>query len=86
MPPEYTDPVKFVDGKPYGVSLVSTHDNIHEFGDDTENALDYLARRVVAVAGRLAESSPPNVHSRRKNRRGKLALSARSAPGATPSQ
>ena len=54
VPPGYTDPVKFVDGNPYGVSLVSTHDNINEFDDATVNALDHLARRVVSVAERLA--------------------------------
>ncbi|BBZ45100.1 NAD(P)H:quinone oxidoreductase [Mycobacterium parmense] len=54
--PGYTDPSKFVDGNPYGVSLVATHDNITDFGDVTGNALDHLARRVVAVAGRLKAS------------------------------
>ena len=53
VPPGYTDPLKFVDGNPYGVSLVSTHDNINEFEDETINALDHLARRVVSVADRL---------------------------------
>lgn len=57
VPPGYTDPLKFVDGNPYGVSLVSTHDNINEFDEATENALDHLARRVVAVADRLASPS-----------------------------
>lgn len=57
--PGYTDPVKFVDGNPYGVSLVSTHDNIDEFDEATGNALDHLARRVVSVAGRLASSVTP---------------------------
>jgi NAD(P)H dehydrogenase (quinone) len=51
--PGYTDPSKFVDGNPYGASLVATHDNIDELGDVTDNALDHLARRVVSVAGRL---------------------------------
>ena len=41
------------DGNPYGVSLVTTHDNIHDLDDATNNALDHLARRVVTVAGRL---------------------------------
>ena len=54
MPPGYTDPVKFVDGNPYGVSLVSTHDNIEVIDEPTANALDHLARRVVHAAGRLA--------------------------------
>jgi NAD(P)H dehydrogenase (quinone) len=54
VPPGYTDPLKFVDGNPYGASLVSTHDNITEFDDATATALDHLARRVVEVAGRLA--------------------------------
>jgi NAD(P)H dehydrogenase (quinone) len=54
VPPGYTDPCKFVDGNPYGVSLVATHDNIAEFDDATSNALDHLARRVVSVANQLA--------------------------------
>jgi len=54
--PGYTDPLKFVDGNPYGVSLVSTHDNISEFDDATTNALDHLARRVVSTAARLADT------------------------------
>ncbi|OBF91911.1 NAD(P)H:quinone oxidoreductase, type IV [Mycobacterium sp. 852014-52450_SCH5900713] len=57
VPPGYTDPLKFVDGNPYGVSLVSTHDNINKCDEATENALDHLARRVVAIAGRLASPS-----------------------------
>lgn len=52
--PGYTDPSKFVDGNPYGASLVATHDNINEFDDATNDALDHLARRVVTIAGRLA--------------------------------
>src|ERR1700692_1509997 len=55
-PPGYTDPCKFVDGNPYGVSLVTTHDNINEFDTATENALEHLARRVVTVADRLTSS------------------------------
>jgi len=58
--PGYTDPVKFVDGNPYGVSLVSTHDNIHQFDAEPDravgNALDHLARRVVATADRLGDT------------------------------
>ncbi|OBK96158.1 NAD(P)H:quinone oxidoreductase, type IV [Mycobacterium asiaticum] len=56
VPPGYTDPLKFVDGNPYGVSLVSTHDNISEFDSATADALEHLAQRVVQVAGRLASS------------------------------
>src|ERR1700755_2801 len=51
--PVHKDPCKFVAGNPYGVSLVSTHDNIHEFDEATKNALEHLARRVVTVADRL---------------------------------
>jgi NAD(P)H dehydrogenase (quinone) len=54
VPPGYTDPCKFVDGNPYGASLVATHDNIEEIGDATNTALDHLARRVVTFAGRLS--------------------------------
>ena len=53
VPPGYTDQLKFVDGNPYGASLVATHDNIDEFDDATNAALDHLARRVVTVAGQL---------------------------------
>ena len=55
VPPGYTDPCKFVDGNPYGVSLV-VHPRQHQRirRTTTENALDHLARRVVSVADRLA--------------------------------
>jgi NAD(P)H dehydrogenase (quinone) len=56
VPPGYTDPVKFIDGNPYGVSLVSTHDNIDQFDDVTESALAHLARRVVLTADRLRDT------------------------------
>jgi NAD(P)H dehydrogenase (quinone) len=56
VPPGYTDPLKFVDGNPYGVSLVSTHDNIDQCDEATENALDHLARRVVQTADRLRDT------------------------------
>jgi NAD(P)H dehydrogenase (quinone) len=51
--PGYTDPLKFVDGNPYGASLTASHDNITELDDATVAALDHLARRVVSVADRL---------------------------------
>jgi NAD(P)H dehydrogenase (quinone) len=53
VPPGYTDPCKFVDGNPYGASLVTTHDNINEFDQVTSDALEHLARRVVTFADRL---------------------------------
>jgi NAD(P)H dehydrogenase (quinone) len=53
VPPGYTDQLKFVDGNPYGVSLTSTHDNINDFDDPTNAALEHLGRRVVSVADRL---------------------------------
>jgi len=54
VPPGYTDAIKFVDGNPYGASLTAAHDNIDQFDDATNDALDHLARRVVSVADRLA--------------------------------
>jgi NAD(P)H dehydrogenase (quinone) len=54
VPPGYTEALKFVDGNPYGASLVASHDNIGEFDEATNNALDHLARRVVGVADQLA--------------------------------
>ncbi len=58
--PGYTDPLKYIDGNPYGASLVATHDNITEFDSEadqaTANALDHLARRVVSTAARLRDT------------------------------
>jgi NAD(P)H dehydrogenase (quinone) len=54
--PGYTDALKFIDGNPYGASLIASRDNISEFDDATSNALDHLARRVVQVASRLVNS------------------------------
>ncbi len=53
VPPGYTDELKFIDGNPYGASLIADHDNISEFDDATNNALDHLAKRVVTIADRL---------------------------------
>jgi NAD(P)H dehydrogenase (quinone) len=55
VPPGYTDELKFLDGNPYGASLIATHDNISEFDEATANALDHLAKRVVAVTDRLTK-------------------------------
>jgi NAD(P)H dehydrogenase (quinone) len=54
VPPGYTDPIKFADGNPYGVSHITGPDNTTEVSDTTSEALHHLAKRVVAVAGRLA--------------------------------
>jgi len=53
VPPGYTDPVKFADGNPYGVSHVTGPGNQNELSEDTNNALDHMTRRVLAVADRL---------------------------------
>ena len=52
-PPGYTDPIKFADGNPYGVSHVTGPANDAPLSDDVEQALDHLATRVIMVAGRL---------------------------------
>ena len=52
--PGYTDPSKFVDGNPYGVSHVSGPSNDAPFTDVDFTALDHLAHRVVITAGKLA--------------------------------
>ncbi|MFF0153855.1 NAD(P)H:quinone oxidoreductase [Micromonospora sp. NPDC005203] len=52
--PGYTDPVKFADGNPYGVSHVTGASNDAPLGDAQLNALDHLAQRVVRIAGKLA--------------------------------
>jgi NAD(P)H dehydrogenase (quinone) len=53
VPPGYTDPVKFSDGNPYGVSHATGADNDEPLSDDEEHAVDHLAERVVTVAGQL---------------------------------
>lgn len=53
VPPGYTDPLKFTDGNPYGVSHVSGPDNDDPVGEDVRAALDHLAERTIDVARRL---------------------------------
>jgi NAD(P)H dehydrogenase (quinone) len=51
--PGYTDPTKFVDGNPYGVSHITGPENQNPLDKATLNALDHLGRRVISVADRL---------------------------------
>ena len=51
--PGYTDPLKFADGNPYGVSHVTGGNNSNPLTDVEDAALDHLAQRVVHLAGRL---------------------------------
>ena len=74
VPPGYTDELKFVDGNPYGASLIAGHDNISEFDEATNNALDHLAKRVVTVTDRLTSQ-----RFRRARPRSAAAVSARNA-------
>jgi NAD(P)H dehydrogenase (quinone) len=53
VPPGYTDPIKFADGNPYGVSHVTGADNQTPLAEPTTAALAHLAQRVVATAARL---------------------------------
>ncbi|THV16020.1 NAD(P)H:quinone oxidoreductase type IV [Nocardioides caeni] len=53
VPPGYTDQVKFDDGNPYGVGVVTGGDG--GLGDTATAALDHLVTRVLAVAGRLSD-------------------------------
>jgi len=55
VPPGYTDPLKFADGNPYGVSHITGADNATPVSDITAAALQHLAKRVVAIAGRLGK-------------------------------
>ncbi|MGW1916788.1 NAD(P)H:quinone oxidoreductase [Streptomyces sp. NPDC002076] len=50
--PGYTDPVKFVDGNPYGTSHVDAQGN-NPIGDQTRNAARHQAERVVQIAAAL---------------------------------
>ncbi|MEU1885988.1 NAD(P)H:quinone oxidoreductase [Micromonospora rifamycinica] len=54
VPPGYTDPVKFVDGNPYGTSHhVSNGSEAASVDTDTRNAARHQAERVVTIAGAL---------------------------------
>ncbi|WP_298458875.1 flavodoxin family protein [uncultured Cellulomonas sp.] len=53
--PGYTDPVKFVDGNPYGVSHATGADNDIPLGQPQLDALDHLARRTITIARRLQD-------------------------------
>jgi NAD(P)H dehydrogenase (quinone) len=52
VPPGYTDPVKFREGNPYGVSKVTGEST--DLGDDDHQALDHLVTRALDVARKLA--------------------------------
>ncbi|MEU4805101.1 NAD(P)H:quinone oxidoreductase [Actinosynnema sp. NPDC023587] len=52
--PGYTDPLKFADGNPYGVSHVTGGNNDAPLGEVELAALDHLAQRVVRIAGKLS--------------------------------
>lgn len=51
--PGYTDPLKFADGNPYGVSHVTGPTNDAPLTDVDDAALDHLAGRVIMIADRL---------------------------------
>lgn len=51
--PGYTDPLKFADGNPYGVSHVTGGSSSEPLTEVQFAALDHLAQRVVNLAGRL---------------------------------
>ncbi|WP_438866189.1 NAD(P)H:quinone oxidoreductase [Paractinoplanes brasiliensis] len=51
--PGYTDPLKFTDGNPYGVSHVTGGNNDAPLGDAEYAALDHLAQRIVRIASKL---------------------------------
>jgi NAD(P)H dehydrogenase (quinone) len=51
--PGYTDPLKFADGNPYGVSHVTGGNNDAPLTDAEHNALDHLTQRIVKIAGKL---------------------------------
>lgn len=53
VPPGFTDPLKFADGNPYGVSHVTGGSNSDPLTEVQLSALDHLARRVVGVAGKV---------------------------------
>jgi NAD(P)H dehydrogenase (quinone) len=51
--PGYTDPLKFVDGNPYGVSHVTGGNNDAPLVEADFAALDHMAERIVRIGGKL---------------------------------
>ena len=51
--PGYTDPLKFADGNPYGVSHVTGGTNDAPLTDVQFAALDHMAQRIVRIAEKL---------------------------------
>lgn len=53
VPPGYTDPLKFVDGNPYGASHVTGGNNTDPLTEVQYAALDHLAQRAIRIAAKL---------------------------------
>ena len=53
--PGYTDPLKFADGNPYGVSHVTGGNNDAPLTDTDNAALDHLAQHIVKIAAKLKD-------------------------------
>jgi NAD(P)H dehydrogenase (quinone) len=53
--PGYTDPLKYADGNPYGVSHVTGGGNDAPLTDVDFAALDHMAQRIVSVGGKLKD-------------------------------
>jgi len=68
VPPGYTDPIKFADGNPYGVSHITGPDNQTQVAEPTTAALTHLAHRVVAIAARLATEQRPRARTNHPTR------------------
>jgi len=56
--PGYTDPLKYQDGNPYGVSHVTGSTNSDPLAEADYAALDHMAARVVSVALRCRAAEP----------------------------
>ncbi len=53
--PGYTDPLKFADGNPYGVSHVTGGTNDAPLEEAQYAALDHLAQRIVTIGAKLKD-------------------------------
>jgi NAD(P)H dehydrogenase (quinone) len=52
--PGFTDPLKFVDGNPYGVSHVTGATNQNEVTEEVKTALGHMVKRAIGIAHKLA--------------------------------
>jgi NAD(P)H dehydrogenase (quinone) len=77
--PGYADPIKYVDGNPYGTSHVNDH-GATRVDDVARNAARFQGQRVVRIATALKTGLPPSQPGRERPDRSPTQMSAQTHP------